>query len=465
MKKYDFGLIGLGVMGRNFILNIAEEGHSALGYDLNNDEVNALNKEAKKFEVKGVKSLKEFISGLTKPRKVMMLVPADVVDKVIDDLLPLLEKGDLVIDGGNSHPNDTERREQEVVEKGFKYLGTGISGGAEGARHGPSMMPGGDKKSYKLVEDIFTDAAAKVKDYACVTWLGKGSAGHFVKMVHNGIEYGIMQLISETYDIMKNGLGMDNSEMQDTFQTWNKGPLESYLIEITADILAKEDEQEGGYLIDHILDSAKQKGTGKWTSQLAMELGVPVPTIDTAVSMRSLSAFKTEREKADSILEGPQPQIGDDKTVFIKKVENALSFGMLIAYVQGFEFLRIASNEKNFGLNLSDVARIWRGGCIIRSAMLEDFMNAYKKHPELPNLLFDNQLSSSANLNQTNLRDVIIQAVNAGIPVSGFMSALGYFDAYRSGHLAANMIQAQRDYFGSHKYQKIGEEGIFHTDW
>lgn len=465
MEKYDFGLIGLGVMGRNFILNIAENGHSALGYDLDKDKVEALNKEGKEFKVKGVNTLKDFISGLAKPRKVMLLVPAEVVDKALDDLLPMLEKDDLVIDGGNSHPNDTERREKAIVEKGLKYLGVGISGGAEGARRGPSMMPGGSEDSYNLVSEIFTDAAAKAKGDACVTWLGKGSAGHFVKMVHNGIEYGIMQLISEIYDVMKNGLAMENSEMSVIFKKWNNGAVASYLVEITADILAKEDKQEGGFLIDHILDSAKQKGTGKWTSQLAMDLQVPVPTIDTAVSMRHLSAFKTERLKADSILKGPVARIEEDKATFIKKMNDALYFGMLITYAQGFELLRIASGEKDYNLNLSDVARIWRGGCIIRSEMLDDFMKAYESVSQLPNLLFDTKLSTAVNEKQSIARDVVIQAAKAGLPVPGLMSSLEYFDAYRSGHLAANMIQAQRDFFGSHTYERIGEEGVFHTDW
>ncbi len=465
MEKYEFGLIGLGVMGRNFILNIAENRHSAIGYDLDKEKVEALNTEAKEFEVKGVSALKDFVSGLAKPRKIMLLVPADAVDKALADLLPLLEKDDLIIDGGNSHPNDTERREKEILEKGFRYLGVGISGGAEGARHGPSMMPGGDKESYNLVRGIFTDAAAKVNGEACVTWLGNGSAGHFVKMVHNGIEYGIMQLISEIYDVMKNGLSMKNSEMCAVFNKWNKGTLGSYLVEITADILAKEDKQEGGYLIDHILDSAKQKGTGIWTSQFAMDFQAPVPTIDTAVSMRHISAFKSERLKADCILTGPVARIEEDKEMFINKIENTLFFAMLITYTQGFELLRIASEEKSFNLNLSEVARIWRGGCIIRSAMLDDFMKAFENDPRLTNLLFDTKLSKSVNKQQEKVRDVIIQAVKAGLPVPGLMSALGYFDAYRSGHLAANMIQAQRDYFGSHTYQRIGEEGIFHTDW
>ena len=465
MEKYDFGLIGLGVMGRNFILNIAENGHSALGYDLDKDKVEALNKEGKEFKVKGVNTLKDFISGLAKPRKIMLLVPAEVVDKALDDLLPMLEKDDLVIDGGNSHPNDSERREKAIVKKGLRYLGVGISGGAEGARHGPSMMPGGSEESYNLVSDIFTDAAAKAKGDACVTWLGKGSAGHFVKMVHNGIEYGIMQLISEIYDVMKNGLTMENSEMSVIFKKWNNGSVASYLVEITADILEKEDKKEGGYLIDHILDSAKQKGTGKWTSQLAMDFQAPVPTIDTAVSMRHLSAFKTERLKADSVLKGPVAHIEEDKATFIKKMNDALYFGMLITYAQGFELLRIASEEKGYNLNLSDVARIWRGGCIIRSEMLDDFMKAYESVSQLPNLLFDTKLSTAVNEKQAIARDVVIQAAKAGLPVPGLMSSLEYFDAYRSGHLAANMIQAQRDFFGSHTYERIGEEGVFHTDW
>ena len=465
MKKYDFGLIGLGVMGRNFILNIAEHGHSAMGYDLDNKQVDALNREAEKFDVKGVDSLDDFIGGLDTPRKIMLLVPAPAVNKVLDDLLPKLSDGDLVIDGGNSHPDDSEKRAQRIDKKGLLYIGMGVSGGAEGARHGPSMMPGGHHQAWKLVKEMFEGAAAEVKGQPCITWLGPGAAGHFVKMVHNGIEYGIMQLISEVYDLMKNGLKMENPDMKTVFETWNAGPLESFLVEITADILGKEDEVEGGYLIDHILDSAKQKGTGKWTSQIAMDLQVPVPTIDAAVSMRHLSAFKDERERAGMILKGPDPTITEDKAMFIKKLENALNLGMLLTYAQGLELLRIASDEKDMSLNLSDVARIWRGGCIIRSVMLQDFMDAYKRNPDLPNVLFDTQLSESVRLNESDLRDMINAAVQTGIPVPGFMSVLSYFDAYRSGHLAANMIQAQRDYFGSHKYQRVDEEGVFHTDW
>ncbi len=465
MEKYDFGLIGLGVMGRNFILNVAGNGHSALGYDLDEEKVEALNKEGSEFNVMGVNSLKAFITGLQRPRKVMMLVPAGVVDQVIAEVLPLLEKGDLLIDAGNSHPDDTDRRVEMVTKKGAQYLGVGISGGAEGARRGPSMMPGGDREAYRQVEEMFKEASAKVDGSPCVTWLGPGSAGHFVKMVHNGIEYGIMQLIAETYDMMKNGLDMGNLEMKAIFDNWNRGPLASFLIEITADILGKEDEVEGGYLIDHILDSARQKGTGKWSSQLAMDLQVPVPTIDAAVSMRNLSAFKDEREKAGLILNGPEKRIASEKAGFLKKLGNALNMAMLLTYAQGLELLRIASNERHYGLSLGEIARIWRGGCIIRSSMLQDFMAAYQHDPDLPNILFDKQLSASADNNESDLRDVISEAVKTGIPVPAFMSVLSYFDAYRSGHLAANMIQAQRDYFGSHKYQRVDEKGVFHTDW
>lgn len=465
MKDYDFGLMGLGVMGRNFILNIAESGHSAIGYDLDSEKVDALNQEAKELDVRGVNTLKDFISGLAKPRKIMLLVPAAVVDNALDDLLPLLEKGDLIIDGGNSHPDDTERREKAMAEKGFKYLGVGISGGAEGARRGPSMMPGGNEDAYNLVRDIFTDAAAKVNGETCVTWLGKGSAGHFVKMVHNGIEYGIMQLISEVYDVMKNALAMENSEMSLVFKKWNNSAVASYLVEITADILEKEDKQEGGFLIDHILDRAKQKGTGKWTSQIAMDLSAPVPTIDAAVTMRYLSAFKSERLKADLVLKGPSERIDTDRSPFLEKMHDALFFAMLITYAQGFELLRIASKEKDFNLTLKDVARIWRGGCIIRSEMLDDFMKAYENVPHLPNLIFDTKISTALNESQESAHEVVSRVAKTGLPVPGLMSALAYFDAYRSGQLATNMIQAQRDYFGSHTYERIGEEGVFHTDW
>ncbi len=465
MEKKEFGLIGLGVMGRNFILNIAEHGHSALGYDLDKAKSDALNREASEYDVRGVNSLEDFFSGLERPRKIMMLVPAGVVDTVINELLPALDAGDLVIDGGNSHPDDTDRRMLRLTEKGFGYLGVGISGGAAGARKGPSMMPGGDSGYYEKVRGIFEEAAASVDGSPCVSWLGKGSAGHFVKMVHNGIEYGIMQLLSEVYDLMRNGLKMENPEMHRIFSQWNEGPLSSFLVGITADILAKEDEIGGGYLIDHILDSARQKGTGKWTSQIAMDLQAPVPSIDAAVSMRHLSAFKEEREKAGMILNGPETRILEEKTSFTGILEKALHLGMMLTYAQGLELLQIASDERSYGLRNGEIARIWRGGCIIRSAMLWDFMDAYEKNPRLPNILFDEKLADSAGKNEDELRDVILAAVKAGIPVPGFMSVLGYFDAYRSGHLAANLIQAQRDYFGSHTYQRVDEEGVFHTDW
>ena len=465
MNKFDFGLIGLGVMGRNFIMNVSEKGFSSLGYDLDKEKVNILNKDAEHLKVKGVNSLDEFISGLNVPRKVMLLVPAGVVDAVIKELTPILDSGDLIIDGGNSHPWDTEKRMKAAEEKGLKYLGVGVSGGAEGARRGPSMMPGGSRESYNLIKEIFEAAAAKVDNEPCVTYLGKQSAGHFVKMVHNGIEYGIMQLISEVYDIMKRGLAMSNEEMHSVFKTWNNGKLESFLVKITTEILVKKDDKEDGYLVDHILDMARQKGTGKWTSQVAMDLQVPVPSIDIAVAMRHMSAFKKEREEGKEVLIGPENKINERKEVVIEKLENALYFSMLVTYAQGMEMLRVASAEKEFDLHLNDVARIWRGGCIIRAALLNDLLKTFKKNPSLENILLDPELAGTADRNEPDTRSVINYASEAGIPVPGLMSALGYFDAYRSGWLPDNLIQAQRDYFGSHTYERVDRDGVFHTEW
>ena len=465
MDKFDFGLIGLGVMGRNFILNVAEKGFSALGYDLDIDKVTILNKDGGHLKVKGVNSLDEFISGLKTPRKVMLLVPAGVVDDVINELTPVLDSGDLIIDGGNSHPWDTEKRMKAAEDKGLRYLGMGVSGGAEGARRGPSMMPGGNRESYGIIKDIFEAAAAKVNNEPCITYLGNRSAGHFVKMVHNGIEYGIMQLISEVYDIMKRGLAMDNEEMHSVFKAWNNEKLESFLVKITSDILVKKDDKEEGYLVDHILDMARQKGTGKWTSQVAMDLQVPVPSIDIAVAMRHLSAFKKERKEGEEILIGPENKIKEKKEAVIEKLENALYFSMLVTYAQGMELLRIASVEKKFDLHLNDVARIWRGGCIIRADLLNNLLKAFKNDPSAENVLLDQELAEIADRNEPDTRSVILYAAEAGIPVPGLMSAIGYFDAYRSSWLPDNLIQAQRDYFGSHTYERVDRDGVFHTEW
>ncbi len=465
MEKYDIGLIGLGVMGRNFILNMAEKGFSAIGYDLDKEKVKILEKDSGKLNVKGVNSLDEFLDNLQKPRKVMLLVPAGAVEGVLDDLIPVLEEGDLIIDGGNSHPSDTEKRIARASEKKLKYLGVGISGGSDGARHGPSMMPGGDPEAWKLVQDIFEAAAAKVKGEPCVTYLGKSSAGHFVKMVHNGIEYGIMEMLAEVYDLCKRGLKMNNEELHAMFANWNDGKLSSFLVEITAHIFTRKDEEKPGYLIDHIKDTAKQKGTGKWTSQLAMDLQVPVPTIDMAVSMRHLSAYKQDRKDASDRFPGPASIIKEDKDNFIPKLENAIYFGMVVTFAQGMEMLRVASDEKDFGLNLADVAKIWRGGCIIRAGLLEDLMQIFSENPKLNNLLLADSLQPDLNRYENDTRFILTHALKAGIPVPSLMVSLEYFDAYRSERLPDNLIQAQRDYFGSHTYERVDEDGVFHTDW
>ena len=465
MDKKEIGLIGLGVMGRNFLLNIAEKGYSVLGYDIDRDKIAALSDQNPDFDIAGVNDIHEFLENLKSPRKVILLVPAGIVDEVLKNISSLLEEDDILIDGGNSHPFDTERRIKEMEKKGIHYIGMGISGGSHGARYGPSMMPGGDQKAYEHLEHIFTAAAAKVKGEACVKYMGKGAAGHFVKMVHNGIEYGLMQLISEVYDILRNGLGLNNQHLHKVFAKWNNSPLASYLIEITADIFEKQDPDFGGYIVDHILDSAAQKGTGKWTSQIAMDLGVPVPVIDAAVSMRYLSAMKPERMKAEEILDGADIRIKGNKEEIIDKLQGALHFAMLLTYSQGFELLRIASREYGFGLNLADIAAIWRGGCIIRSAMLEDIRKAFNREEEIPNLLFDPELSELAESKHHLVREVTGMAVAAAIPVPAFSGITAYFDAFRSGRLPANLIQAQRDYFGGHKYKRIGEDGIYHTDW
>ncbi len=465
-KKYDLGMIGLGVMGRNLVLNMADEGYTVAGFDKDEDKVEALKKEAANDKVFGAKNLEEFLKSLKKPRAVMMLVPAgDPVDSVIAELLPHLEKDDIIIDGGNSHFVDTERHFKQLSHKGIQFIGVGISGGEEGARHGPSMMPGGTEKAYRRVKDIFEAAAAKVKGEPCVTYLGPKSAGHYVKMVHNGIEYGIMQLISETYHIFKKVVGLNDDELHQVYKKWNEGDLQSYLVEITSAIFSQVDPKTSGRLIDVILDEAKQKGTGKWTSQDAMELQVPVPTIDAAVSMRDLSGYKDEREKAEKILKGPDPSFGGNRDDFIAKMEGILYFSMIATYAQGFSLLRRASEKYNYNLDLVAVARIWRGGCIIRSVLLDEFMKAFRKNPSLENLLLDSHFSDIMMKNQDMVRVVVRQAAEWGIPVPGLMASLGYYDAYRRAWLPANLIQAQRDYFGSHTYERIDEKGTFHTQW
>jgi 6-phosphogluconate dehydrogenase len=452
-KEYELGMIGLGVMGRNLVLNMADKGYTVAGFDKDEEKVGSLNKEANNDRVFGAKNLKEFLNSLKKPRA------------VIKELLPHLEKDDIIIDGGNSHFIDTERHFAQLSKKGIEFIGVGVSGGEEGARHGPSMMPGGTKKAYGRVKEIFEAAAARVSGEPCVTYLGPKSAGHYVKMVHNGIEYGIMQLISETYHIFKEVMGVNDDNLHNIYKKWNEGRLQSYLVEITSHIFRQEDAKTSRRLVDVILDEAKQKGTGKWTSQDAMELQVPVPTIDAAVSMRDLSGYKEEREKAEKILKGPDHSFEGDKNEFIENMEGVLYFSMIATYAQGFALLSKASERYNFDLDLVAVARIWRGGCIIRSVLLDEFMKAFKKNLHLENLLLDDHFSDIMMKNQGKVREIVEKASGWGIPIPGIMATLGYYDAYRRAWLPANLIQAQRDFFGSHTYERIDEKGTFHTQW
>jgi 6-phosphogluconate dehydrogenase len=465
-QQYEIGMVGLGVMGRNLLLNMADHGFSVAGYDKDADKVKALRQEAGEGDVRGATDIKEFIGLLRRPRSVMMLVPAGApVDSVIKDLLPHLDKGDLIIDAGNSYFKDTNLRAGKLTAQGIHFLGVGVSGGEEGARHGPSIMPGGPKEVYERIRPIFEAASAKVKGDPCVAWLGPGSAGHFVKMVHNGIEYGVMQLIGETYDVMKRGWGMNDDEVGEVYASWDKNELDSYLVEISGHIFSKKDKKTGKRLIDEILDVAKQKGTGMWTSQSAMELQVPIPTIDLAVAMRDLSVFEKERAQADAIYQRPIRRLKSDRDTFVKQLGHALLAGMIMTYAQGMALLAVASVKYKYHLDLEAVARIWRGGCIIRAALLEDICAAFRARRDLPNLLLDSDLARKVMEHQEDLRQVVGQAAEAGVPVPGLMVSLGYLDAYRSAWLPANLTQAQRDYFGAHTYERTDAKGTFHTEW
>lgn len=466
-NSFKFGMIGLGVMGRNLLLNMADHGFAVVGFDKDPQKTSTLESAATPgTTVKGVNTLAEMIQALEKPRKLMMLVPAGKpVDDVIHDLLPLLEKGDIVIDGGNSHYTDTLRRVQQLQDKGFHFMGVGISGGEQGARTGPSIMPGGDPEAYPYVQPLLEAVAAKVNGSPCVAHLGKGAAGHYVKMVHNGIEYAIMQLISETYDLMHRGLGLENDELHKIFKNWNDGELQSFLVEITRDIFLKKDDKTDHRLVDMILDKAGSKGTGKWTSQDAMDLGLPIPVIDMAVSMRELSAYKDERTKASTMYKMSTVDIPIPEEVFIQQVHDALYFAVIISYAQGLAMLHKASSELDMQIPLTEVVRVWRGGCIIRSSLLEVFYQSFTKNPELANILLDGDICQLLSAKKQNMRNVIIHAIHMGYPVGGLMAALSYFDAYRSERMPTNLIQAQRDYFGAHTYNRIDEPGTFHTEW
>jgi 6-phosphogluconate dehydrogenase len=463
----DIGLIGLGVMGRNFVLNMADRGFSVAVYNRTTEKTETFMKEeVGGRDIRAGYSLEEFVGNLRRPRAAIIMVSAGkAVDAVIDELLPLLDSGDVVIDSGNSHFPDTDRRGASLEEKGMLYLGMGISGGELGARHGPSLMPGGPKEGYERVEPILKAAAAHVNGEACVTYLGPASAGHYVKMVHNGIEYGLEQLIAETYDLMKRGLGLNNDELHEVYARWNREELASYLIEITAAIFTRVDEETGKRLVDVILDIARQKGTGIWTSQDAMDLRVPVPTIDIAVSMRCLSEIKDQRKSASQFMPGPEIQVEDRKEDFVRKLKNGLYAATIVTYAQGLSLLRRASDSRKYNLNMEAVARIWRGGCIIRAALLEDLRDAFQEKPDLPNLLLDPRLGRDVLSRLPDWRTVVSKAAEWGIPTPGLMVSLAYFDAYRSERLPANLTQAQRDYFGAHTYERVDAEGTFHTEW
>ncbi|PIZ04228.1 MAG: phosphogluconate dehydrogenase (NADP(+)-dependent, decarboxylating) [Gammaproteobacteria bacterium CG_4_10_14_0_8_um_filter_38_16] len=464
-KNCDIGLIGLGVMGQNLLLNMADHGFVVAGYE-HKTKAERLRKAAKKQSIYLASDIAVFLNLLKKPRTIMLLVPAGkIVDSVIDELLPHLESGDLIIDAGNSHFTDTDRRTLTLQKSNILFLGVGISGGEAGARRGPSIMPGGSKKAYEQVRTLLEAIAAKVNNDPCVTYLGEGSVGHYVKMVHNGIEYGMMQLIAETYDLMKRGLGFNNQQLQVVYDSWNHSELSSYLLEITSHIFSKVDEKTHQSLIDEIKGIAAQNGTGMWTSQSAMELQVPTPIIDLAVMMRDLSVLKNERESANALYQQPAKLLDVNHNAFLMHLKNAFYTAMTVVYAQGMALLKVASEKYHYQLNLESVARIWRGGCIIRATLLEDICSIYQLNNKLPNLLLDPNLSKKIIAHQDGLRHIVSQASASGIPVPTMMATLSYFDAYRSSWQPANLIQAQRDYFGSHRYERMDSPGTFHTEW
>jgi len=464
--KYKFGVVGLGVMGHNLALNIERNGFSVVGYDLDAAKMNAfLTGPAAGKAIIGVDTPQKLMDALEKPRRILLMVPAGApVDSAIEHLKPYLEPGDILIDGGNSFFQDTDRRSEKLNNEGFNFFGCGVSGGEVGALWGPSLMPGGPQGSWLAVKDIFEAISAKVDGEPCVTYIGPRGSGHFVKMVHNGIEYGDMQLIAETYDLLHRGLGLSNAELHQVFSDWNQGKLESYLIEITADIFSKQDAESGKAIVDLILDEAQQKGTGKWTSQNSLDLGAPIPTINASVESRILSAYKVERVEAARVLQGPKSKLSASAEL-IDTLRDALYAAKICSYAQGFAMLRLASKEYGYQLNFAEIARIWRGGCIIRARFLNDISAAFKRNPDLANLMMDPQFANIMNTHQAALRKVVALAAENGIPVLALGSALAYYDAYRSDRLPANLTQAQRDYFGAHTYRRTDREGSFHTEW
>lgn len=467
MSKQQIGVIGLAVMGKNLALNIESKGFTISVYNRSPEKTDELIKEAHGKNIIGTYSMQEFVESLETPRKILIMVKAgQPTDDTIQQLLPFLEKGDILIDGGNSFFEDTIRRNRELEAAGFRFIGAGVSGGEEGALKGPAIMPGGQQSAYEQVEAILTGISAKVNGDPCCTYIGPNGAGHYVKMVHNGIEYGDMQLISEAYFLLKNLFGLNAQELHEIFAEWNRGELDSYLIEITADIFTKVDPETNKPLVDVILDTAGQKGTGKWTSQSALDLGVPLSIITESVFTRSLSAMKQERVMASKILKGPARfEIKEDKQTFIEAVRRALYASKISSYAQGFAQLKVASEEYKWDLNYGSIAMIFRGGCIIRARFLQNIKDAYDRNPELPNLLLDPYFNDVIENYQEAWRKVVATAVTNGIPVPAMASALTYYDSYRSETLPANLLQAQRDYFGAHTYQRVDKEGTFHTIW
>jgi len=469
MEQSDIGLVGLGVMGQNLVLNMNDHGYKVAVYNRTITKVDDfINGTARGTEIVGAHSIEELVGLLKTPRRVMLLVKAgDPVDDFIELLLPFLEQGDIIIDGGNSNYQDTIRRTTYLESKGLLFVGTGVSGGEEGARHGPSLMPGGSTAAWPHIKEIFQSIAAKVDGGTpCCDWVGSDGAGHYVKMTHNGIEYGDMQLISEAYDLLKNLIGLDNQEMQAVFKKWNQGKLDSYLIEITSDILGYK-EVGGEYTVDQILDSAGQKGTGKWTAISALEMGIPLTLISESVSSRFLSSLKKERVKAAKILTGPDFNFTGDKESFVHDIHDALYASKIISYAQGYMLMRAAAQEYDWELDFGGIALLWRGGCIIRSAFLGEINKAYTKNPGLDNLLLDDYFKTEIEISQAGWRRVIAKAVEAGLPVPAMSSALAFYDGYRAERLPANLLQAQRDYFGAHTYERIDHPRgkFFHTNW
>lgn len=469
MSKPQIGVVGMAVMGKNLALNIESRGYSVAIYNRTGSKTEKVVADHPDKNLVPSYTIEDFVNSLETPRRIILMVKAGApTDATIKSLLPHLDKGDVLIDGGNTFFQETIRRNEELDNSGINFIGMGVSGGEKGALEGPSLMPGGQKEAYDLVEPILKKIAAKAEDgEACVTYVGPNGAGHYVKMVHNGIEYGDMELIAESYNLMRNLLGLSNDEISDVFNEWKDGELKSYLIDITADILTRKDDLGTGKpIVDVILDRAGNKGTGKWSSQSALELGVPQSLITESVYARYISAMKDERVAASQVLPNPEFDLGDvDKKELVEKIRRALYFSKIMSYAQGFEQLRVASENYNWNLNYGDMAKIWREGCIIRAQFLQKITDAYEKNPELKNLMLDDYFKKIVEEYQNDVRDIAALAIKAGVACPGFSSAITYYDQYRSAHLPANIIQAQRDYFGAHTYERTDREGVYHYEW